>query len=494
MTAVHIGPPPPTPAPPPPRRPGAAHSKTAALVGRRLVRAGAVAAGGGWWIGGRVARFPKTSAALGVALTAATPVTVGHISGSVVAWSLAAAGLVRWGGREQRQSLAILHRSAKYRKRKGLIRRRWVTVMTDAGLVKQPIGDATAKRLPKRLRVRPTPLGVAVTVDVGRVSESAADVRGKADKLRAGFRCRDVKVSDLGGGKHLWTLTYDDPFRRMIRLAELPHPSKPMQVVVGLDDDGQPIEKDLRLPNLIVGMQGAGKSSEVWSTLHGLQESGIPHRVRVFDPKGGQEFGELEDSAYYYERNPTRWPQFLEHAIRGMEVRQAALRKAGLRKNPFTWEHPLDLMVIDELLTVLAMSSGQTKVTVGGKQIKASDAFLIYLSTARAAGYGVLACSQLSQKSTIGDIRDLFGYVTCLRVNSDEIVNTILGPGAAKAYPAHELPKTEATAGIGFFATENGIRKYRAAYPNDRERARVVLRMKADTARFRRRDVEEVPA
>lgn len=427
-------------------------------------------------------------------MTAAPQVTVGHITGAIVAWSAAAAGSVYWGGREQRQSLAILHSSAKFRKRKRLIRRRWVTVMTDASLGKAAVEGGTTKRLPKAGRVRPTPLGLSVEVDAGSVSASPADVRGKADKLRAGFRCRDVKVKDLGRGKHLWTLTYDDPFRRIIPIAGLPAPSKPMQVVVGLDEDGHAIEKDLRLPNLIVGMQGAGKSSEVWSTLHGLQESGIPHRVRVFDPKGGQEFGELEDSAYYYERNPTRWPQFLEHALRGMEVRQAALRKAGLRKNPFTWEHPLDLMVIDELLTVLAMSSGQTKVTVGGKQIKASDGFLIYLSTARAAGYGVLACSQLSQKSTIGDIRDLFGYVTCLRVNSDEIVNTILGPGAAKAYPAHELPKTEGTAGIGFFATETGIRKYRAAYPNDRERARVVRRMKADTERFRRCDVEEVKA
>jgi hypothetical protein len=362
--------------------------------------------------------------------------------------------------------------------------------MTDAGLVKSPLEAGTAKRLPKGGRIRPTALGVSIEVDAGSVSASPADVRGKADKLRAGFRCRDVKVKDLGGGKHLWTLTYDDPFRRVIRVAELPKPSKPMQVVVGLDEDGQPIEKDLRLPNLIVGMQGAGKSSEVWTTLHGLQESGIPHRIRVFDPKGGQEFGELEDSAYYYERNPTKWPQFLEHAIRAMEVRQAMLRRAGLRKNPFTWENPLDLMVIDELLTVLAMSSGSTKVKVGGAQVKASDAFMVFLSTARAAGFGLLACSQLSQKSTIGDIRDLFGYVTCLRVNSDEIVNTILGPGASKAFPAHELPKTEATAGIGFFATETGIRKYRAAYPTDRERARVVKRMKADTERFRRRDVE----
>ncbi|WP_422744387.1 FtsK/SpoIIIE domain-containing protein [Micromonospora sp. WMMD754] len=344
--------------------------------------------------------------------------------------------------------------------------------------------------MPKRVRVRATPLGVTIKVYAGGVSLSAADVRGKADKLRSGFGCRDVKVTDTGGGFHLWTLTFDDPFRRIIRLAGLPAPTKRLSVVVGLDEDGQAIEKDMRLPNLIVGMQGAGKSSEVWATLHGLQEAGIPHRVRVFDPKGGQEFGELEDSAYYYERNPTKWPQFLEHAIRAMEVRQAMLRKAGLRKNPFTWENPLDLMVIDELLTVLAMSTSSAKVRIDGSQVKASDAFLVFLSTARAAGFGVLACSQLSQKSTIGDVRDLFGYVTCLRVTSDEIVNTILGPGSSKLYPAHELPKTEETAGIGFFATETGIRKYRAAYPTDAERRRVVRRMKADTERFRRRDVE----
>jgi len=363
-------------------------------------------------------------------------------------------------------------------------------VLTDAALVKSPLEGGTSKRLPKLKRIRQTPLGVAITVDVGRVSVSPDDVRSKAGKFRSGFRCRDVKVKDLGGGTHLWQLNFDDPFKRIIRASELPKPSKRLHVVVGLDEDGHPIEKDLRLPNLVVGMQGAGKSSEVWTILHGLQEAGIPHRVRVFDPKGGQEFGELEDAAYYYERNPTKWPQFLEHALRGMEVRQDALRKAKLRKNDFTWENPLDLTVIDELLTVLAMSSGSTKVRFGGSTVKASEGFMVFLSTARAAGYGLVACSQLSQKSTIGDVRDLFSYVTCLRVVSDEIVNTILGPGAAKSYPAHELPKTEATAGIGFFATETGIRKYRAAYLTDRERARVVRRMKADTERFRRRDVE----
>lgn len=362
--------------------------------------------------------------------------------------------------------------------------------MTDAGLVKQPVEGATAKRLPKLVRVRPTPLGVAVTVDAGRVSASASDVRGKADKLRAGFRCRDVKVKDMGGGTHLWNINFDDPFRRPIRVSELPTSNKPLHACTGLDEDGQPVEKDLRLPNLVVGAMGAGKSSEVWTMLHALQEAGVPHRVRNFDPKGGQEFAELEHAAYYYERNPTRWPQFLGHAHRALSARQAALRQRKLRKNEFTDEFPLDVMVIDELLTALAMSRGSAKVEVEGVKIPASDAFLVYLSNARSAGFTVVACSQLSQKSTIGDIRDLFPYVTLLRVTSDDIVNTVLGAGASKAYPAHEIPAEESSAGIGYMVTKRGVVKYRAAYLTDRERARVVARMKADTQRFRRRDVE----
>lgn len=492
MTAVQARPAP-SPTPPSPTRGPSARARNRKAAGRArsLSRVGLAAAGVGWRIAAVAVRYPKTSAALAGASVVMTPVTVRHVTGAVVA-GCAAIGSAYWSGREQRQSLAILHSTAKFRKRKTRIQRRWVTVMTDAGLVKSPIEGGLSKRKPKVRRIAPTPLGVSVTVDAGRVSAGAADFRAKADRLRAGFRCRDVKVTDLGGGMVLLDFRFEDPFRRTIRARELPRSTRPLHATTGLDEDGHPLEKDLRLPNLWVGAQGAGKSSEVWTLLYGLQQSGVPHRVRVFDPKGGQEFSDLEDAAYYYERNPTRWAQFLEHAHRAMACRQAALRARRLRENQFTDEFPLDVMLIDELLTALAMSKGATKVTVEGSKIPASDAFMVYLSTCRAAGFTVVACSQLSQKSSIGDIRDLFPYVTVLRVTSDEIVNTILGPGAAKAYPAHEIPAGRRTAGIGYMATDAGVVKYRAAYLHELERKQVVARMRAATERFRSRDLVEV--
>jgi hypothetical protein len=139
--------------------------------------------------------------------------------------------------------------------------------------------------------------------------------------------------------------------------------------VVGLDSFGDPVEKDVRLPNAFFGMSGAGKSTEIWRILQGLQEAGIPHRVRVFDPKGGQEFVDLEHAAYYYERNPKNWPVFLERAFRALDARQAALRSNHARKNEFTRDSPLDIMIIDELLTAIAMSDAKTKIHVGGKLV-----------------------------------------------------------------------------------------------------------------------------
>jgi hypothetical protein len=263
-------------------------------------------------------------------------------------------------------------------------------------------------------------------------------------------------------------------------------------VVVGHDEDGAPVEKDLRLPHLMVGAQGSGKSSETWTILRGIIETGVPLRLRVFDPKGGQEYDELDGDAYEYERDPTRWPLFLEHSLRALGAKQAALRKAGMRKvERYSLEFPLDVMVIDELLTAMTFGAGK-KVKVNGVLVGADDAFMTYLSVARSAGCTVLASSQLAQKEVLGKVRGLFGYVTCLRVSptEKELVDILLGSGASKAHPAHQLPQDERMAGIGYTVLPRGVTKYRAAYLTDRERGQVVRGVGDWTRRLAREVVE----
>lgn len=440
--------------------------------------------GGLWWAGfGVVARWPKTTAAVALTLTATTPVTLRQVAGFVVA-SAACCAVIFLAG-SNRARFEILPRLSRYRKRRRRIRSRWVAVMTDAGVVKSAVEGGIAPRRPRIRRTRPIPLGVRIIADTSAVGAGAAKLRDAAPTMRNGLRARDVKVKDLRPGLVQIDVLYIDPFRRIIRVDDVPRSSTPLHVSVGIDADGDPVAKDLRLPNLVVGAQGSGKSTEVWTLLHALQRAGIPHRVRVFDPKGGQEFTDLDGAAWRYERDPTRWGAFLETALGALTVRQAMLRKEGLRTCPFTDEFPLDVMLVDELVTALAFD--RSKVKVGGKSLSAADAFMVYLSQARSAGFTVVALSQLGEKAVIGPIRGLFGYVTCLRVGptETELVDMLLGSRAHTAYPAHELPADGSAAGVGWMRTVTGVVKYRAALLTEAQRRRVVDRMAAATAALR---------
>ncbi|HWB38348.1 MAG TPA: FtsK/SpoIIIE domain-containing protein, partial [Rugosimonospora sp.] len=382
---------------------------------------------------------------------------------------------------------------AKYRKRRQLVRRRWVVVMTDAGLAKTAT-DGGVKRLPKVRRIRRTTLGVSVTVDGSPVSAGPAAFRAHADKLQHGFRCREVKVYPDGANVRL-DLLWEDPFRHVINMDDLPPlvGKSSTHIGIGLNSDGDVVAKDLRLPNLIVGAKGSGKSSELWAILYALVKAGVPFRLRVFDPKGGQEFAELEKVAHYYERDPTKWGTFVERAGLAMGARQASLRARHIRDlKTFTDEDPLDIMLIDELLTALAFGAGNTKVKMFGQSIKAQDALMVYLSTCRSAGHTVIALSQLGEKNVIGPIRALFDYATCLRVGptETELVDMMLGSGAWKAYPAHELSPTRDTAGIGWQREVRGVEKYRAGYLTDPQRRWLIHEIGTMTARLRARREE----
>jgi len=432
-----------------------------------------------------VATYPKTTAAVTAAVTATTPVTVYAVSGVVVASSvgISAAWL---GSRSRTESwIDILPTMSTYRKRARRIRRRWPAVMASAGLVQAPVYPSGVKRKPRIVRMRPTRHGVRAWVAASSVAAGSADFAKVADKLRNGFGCLDVKVAEH---KHLIMIDFMwmDPLAWPITVDKLPRSTRRGHVVVGVTETGGGLEKDPAASQLIVGTLGSGKSSEVWAMLYQLQRYGIPHRVRVFDPKGGQEFGELEDAAWKYERNPLNWPDFVSTALAGMTKRLEALRARGQRTHAPTWAEPLDIMLIDELLTALAFDRIK-KAKIGGKEIAATEAFKVYLSQCRSAGYSVWALSQLGQADVIGNIRGLFPYASLLRVGPAEsaLVDVILGSGARNAYPAHLLPPGSGSAGKGWARIESGVEKYRGGWASDAVRSRVAARMKADRARLR---------
>lgn len=435
--------------------------------------------GAAHWIARTVASRPGAAVALGLGAVTATPVTWSHVTGGVIAEAVVLVSTA-----ESRARLSSVVDLSRFHKRRRMIKRRWVTVCSDVGLAKPGKTTQAAKRVPRIRKVEPTAVGLRMHVAGGSVA-SPAGIADKGDRLRAALGARhiDVRPDPDRPGITLLDLVYADPFRTPFRTHQLPA-GQGLHVVTGFDSWGRPVARDLRLPTLLVGGKGSGKSSEAWTILWALDRLGIPYRVRVFDPKGGMEFSDLAGAAYVYESDATRWKEFLEDLLGAMTVRMEVLAKRGIRKlgpGDFTVENPFDLTIIDELLTVAAFSNQKDKIRYRDRQISTEDAWTkVFLSQCRAAGFSAVALSQLSQKSGAGDMRDMFDYTTVLRVSSDDIVRAAgLDP---KVAPAHDIPAGERFSGIGYQVTDLGVVKYRAAYLNDRERAAVARNVARATA------------
>lgn len=466
-----------------------------------------------WGLAESVWRWPLRLALLAAGAVYFTPLTVGHLVGllaAVAALAASSSGLA--ANRSER--FASLSRWPTFRKRRRRVRRRWVKMWTHASLAKKDDAPGAAKLTPDLKRAKLHPMGVAVRVDGSRASVSVADVQKHARSLcsTVGARGLSVRVDRRRGvtpySRLLDSLSPRDdlrmqivfrfvhPFPRPLTVADLPPATRPGFVVLGLDDDHLGMELDPRMSTLAVGASGSGKSTLLWRFLQGLIEAGIPFRLRVFDPKGGTEMRELEEVAYSYERLPGRWKHFMGFAARALEHRQHEMRQLGIRTaDLYDPRFPLEVMVIDELMTAMTMSRGEMEMF--GETIRVQDALPTYLSQIRSANAMVFALSQDATKSVLETSRDLFTYVACLRVTpqATSTIDMLFGDGAHNAYPANELvPATREAAndaGIGYMRVEkSGVSMFRGAWLDDAERAKIARQIGKLTQQYDRRGEE----
>jgi hypothetical protein len=408
---------------------------------------------------------------------------------TVGAWTVFAAGS---DARALKLSASSLACAVKLAYRRCYLRINWNRICESAGATEKwavPHGNTTVNelRFPKlkhrhfwsvhhwRYRIRRTPTGIVFYVDGTRIGRNPEGFEGTVcASIASSMKARGVMVDAHPVFPTLTKigLIYVDPFKQLITADSLGFSQEPGVVPVGRDSHGAVLYKNLRMASLLVGNLGSGKSSEVWTMLKGLIEQAMPFRLRLADPKGGMEFSEMRGRAYDYEDNPTQLHEFLGRALVALAIRQREMSAAGYRK----WDpsdpkfpidrFPLDIMVIDELVTFILMMKN-AKITINGTAYDAKDAFIIYMTQIRAAGFTVIACSQLAQKAILELLRDLFTYKTCLRVGSAEIVRMVLDD--AKQYPAHKI-STEGAEGVGYIDLGTGPVKYRAGYVNDKER------------------------
>lgn len=395
------------------------------------------------------------------------------------------------------RSVSVL-RAVKYRKRRRRLRSRWATAMENAAMTATSSeGAGKPKRMPIIRTIAPHPAGLSVTVDpspVGLGRQAFLD-HGARIVDTVGALSMQVRTVEKRGRATQLDLRWEEPFPRTIRVGDLPQASRLGEVTFGLNEDGGPMSQNPRLPVLIVGGQGAGKSTLAWTLLYQLMKAGLPVRLRVFDPKGGTELGLLSKACWDYASDPTQWGAFIGRGLGGLKVRQGILAGRGERFAPWNDEFPLDLMLVDELVTVLAMSRGIIRPK-GFGEISVKDAFAVYMSQQRSANSSTIALSQLGEKDVIGPARGLFSYVHCLRVAPTEkaLVDILLGQGAHRLYPAHQLEPGGETAGIGWTTTrKEGVRRYRAAEPSDAERDEVLEWLARSTHNQRKRKDQADP-
>ncbi|WP_308075019.1 FtsK/SpoIIIE domain-containing protein [Actinokineospora sp. PR83] len=288
----------------------------------------------------------------------------------------------------------------------------------------------------------------------------------RASGLAHAFGALSCRVRVLRPGSLALDLVHADPLARVLPVPKLAEEAAVdlRRVTIGRTETGKPWR--LRLlggQHLVVGVQGAGKSSILWAVLWALApliRSGAVRLVGI-DPKGGMELGQAPELFHRlaYDNGPAA-VELLEQVA--VEVRERAGRYRGVRR---WWSHatgePFTLLVVDELADLIAYQPDRKL------RERAQTALQTITSQGRAPGFGVLALVQDPRKEIV-PFRNLFTTRAALRLDEATQVDMVLGDGVrARGANAHEI--SEHTPGVAW-VKEDGRRepvRARAFYPTD---------------------------
>lgn len=297
--------------------------------------------------------------------------------------------------------------------------------------------------------------GTALTfrINMKRVGLRVNDLEENRDYVAASLGARRTRVIRLTPGIATLTLEWEKNLEHSI----VANPSNQINTTqlprIELDQDVM-VELDTSI--LVVGESGSGKSNLTWNILNALNENNVPHRDYVLDPKK-VELAELMDGRYtvQYADNQDDFQRVIEQFHKDMLATFARMKRDGIRRIQLSDENPLNILIIDEMLLLRAAKDG-----IDGPLGE-------ILSAGRAAGYIVIANSQLGQVDAISRLRDLFPQRVCMAVKSDDLVNAVLGPKAfEKGARCTEITEK----GVGYIYTEfaGAFQRFKPPYVDDR--------------------------
>lgn len=354
---------------------------------------------------------------------------------------------------------------------------RWADVLADCELTRSN-GTTGQNVVPRLLRVR----AVTPSIDVLSVRMARGqDVRvwtDRAEALADALRAHRVAVGRQRPGRLRIVVEREMPFAYALPAPDIP--GEPVDVDLGaldLGDDefGQPVTVSVinGSHHLVVGATGAGKGSAMWGTLRQLGPMIRDGWVRVWmiDLKGGQE---TEIGAPLFHRRAITMADAVEligEFRDQMKTDQERLRTDGVRKAVIGPDHPLDLLMIDELAMLTAYGD-RSMVR------KAINLLSEVMTQARSTGKCVAGYIQEPAKDVL-EIRELFTTRICLGVTAASHVDMALGDGARdRGALADDIPLDEDHAGIGF-RMDRGTRlprRIRLGYSSDTDITELVQR------------------
>lgn len=314
-------------------------------------------------------------------------------------------------------------------RRRFIVKHRWPRAMRSIGM----------EKVPRLHKIRYTPNGLTGWFYTDQGVHSS-DVANNALDIAAILKAYEVKINNSEPHFANISIVWGDPTSRILYPEDIvqTRPRDRSQVTFGLNPDHQPVNLSLTTSILVIGESESGKSNCLWSILNGLNEKQIPYRLWVADPAGGVELSELENSPFLkqYAQKFSDIEAMVSEAETHMSYRLTELKERHLRKSPNDEEFPLNILVVDELLSLPNWDQ--------------RSSFGQILSAGRKAGFIVIALSQLSQIDALGRMRDLFPQRLCHATKNREMTDAALGSGAEQsgAY-CSRIPKS--TPGVGYF-------------------------------------------
>jgi S-DNA-T family DNA segregation ATPase FtsK/SpoIIIE len=439
-----------------------------------------------WWHAAKTNPIKAFSLATFVVLWKET----GHgILALALTGPVVAAGITAWFWYRARRTGLTVKEAARQLRLQKRVKARWTKACIAGGIVSQTQrrGRYDVTLIPPLTNIKTDKGDVTARIYTGQYAIPSTDVSKNLVRIAETVGCREVTMRTAGSGVIDLRFCWSNPLEKVVKPAHLPVAPKGM-IPFGVTDSGEAIcipvinkdgETEFR-SLLIGGVSGSGKSSALWAILDGFIINDVPVELRVSDASGGVELAELGKAMEQnlgsdrfrvtrYGETKAETDAIIKEMLADMYIRLASMKAAGVRKHKPTPQEPLVILVIDELLLIKALLKLGADSDMGQM-----------LSVCRKAGYGVIACTVLAEKATLGECRELFPFRMAFRMNTRPQTTTILGDDQAEMGPAHTIPRDQQGVGYTYDQATDTMRKFRAVHITDLQAKQIAMGVAPD--------------